>query len=205
MAKFFNSDYEEVEAFTQEELDAKLKEATEAAKKEAGSTAAELEKKVAELEAAKTKAEEKLTKRSEEYNNLKAKYEETGEKVKGAEGERKAAYEKMRDQMITKLAGDDKEYEEQLRAQYERFGKETLDATELEKSMKDAHTLALSELNREFTPFSLADNSGARPPEKKADGDNTVFTETDEGKATLDTALYAMGMKPSSTSDKKSE
>ncbi len=201
MGKFLNEDYEEVEGYTKEELEAKVAEAVLKAQKEAGGTTAELEKKVQELEVAKAKVEEKLTKRSDEYNNLKAKFEENGTKVKTVEEERKAAYEKMRDSMITKLAGDDKEYEEALRTQYERLGTETLDPTTLEKSMKDAHTLALSELNRDFTPFSMANNSGARPPERTTEGVKTDFTETEEGKATLDVALMSMGMKTTVTGD----
>lgn len=195
MGKFYDEEYNEVEAFTAEELDAKVKEATEKAVKKAGGETSDLEAKLKELEEAKAKVEEKLTKRSEEYNNLKKKLDSDGEKIKSVETERKEAYEKLRDNMITKLAGDDKEYEEALRAQYDRVGEETLDPTVLEKSMKDAHTLALSSLNREFTAFSLADVSGAKPPEKSGEEKEKNFTETEEGKATLDTVLYSVGMK----------
>lgn len=201
MGKFYNEEYEEVEAFTAEELQKKLDEAVSEAKKESSQTTSSLEAKVKELEEAKEKAETKLTKRSEEYNNLKAKYEETGEKVKGAEAEKKETWEKIRDDMISKRAGDDPEYAEKLLEKYNRIATETIDPSQIENDMKEADAMALVSMGREVTPFSLASNSGAKPPEKSADTSTQAFTDTDEGKATLDVALASMGMKANTNSN----
>lgn len=201
MGKFLNDEYEEVTAFTQEEMDAKIAEAVEKAKAEAGGSASELEKKVKELEADKAKVEEKLSKRSEEYNNLKKAYDKGGETIKTVEEEKKSAYEKLRDTTISKVAGDDKEYEEELRKQYDRFGEQTLDPTVLEAHLKDAHTLAVANLNRDFTPFSMG-AGGGRPPERKTD-EKKNFTETSEGEATLDMINLSLGQLPAKKEEQK--
>lgn len=194
MGKFFNGDYEEVEAFTQEELDAKVKEAVEAAAAESAKKVSEAEAKANEATEAKTKLEEKLAKRSEEYNNLKTKFEEVQTNSSKTTDERKAAYEKMRDDMIAKAAGDDTEYAEALRAQYDRIGSESLDPQAIEKDMKDAHAMAMNSLTREFKPFSLSNNAGGKPPENAGDGADVKFTETEEGKASLNAALASVGL-----------
>lgn len=195
MGKYYNSDYDEVTAFSQEELDAKLKEEREKAEKEAQEKIKEAEEKAKTLEEEKARLDEKLTKRSEEYNNLKKKFEETGEKLNSTEEEKKTTYEKMRDDMIKKLAGDDTEYAEKLQEKYEKVGSQTLDPSELESQMKDAHAMALTSLERDYTPFSLSDTNTGKPPEKKSN-ENQSFTETPEGEATLNTVFQAMGQEP---------
>lgn len=202
MGKFLDEEYNEVEAFTQEEMEAKLAEAVDKAKAEAGSNTSELEKKVKELEDAKTEAENKLSKRSEEYNNLKKVHDKNGETIKSVEEERKTAYEKLRDTTIAKAAGDDKEYEEELRKQYERFGEQTLDPTVLEQHLKDAHTLATANLNRDFTPFSMG-AGGGRAPDTTPSNEKKNFTETSEGEATLDMINLSLGQLPAKKDEQK--
>ena len=121
MGKFLNSDYEEVEDFSKDEMDAEIKKQT--AKFEA-----EIKSKDKEVEDAKAIAadkDEKLTKRSDEYKNLKKSFDEKEATIGTIEADRKATFEKMRDDMITKAAGDEKEYGEMLKTHFARVGKET--------------------------------------------------------------------------------
>lgn len=191
MGKYLNSDYEEVEAYSPEELAAKIKEATASFEKQIKEKDAEIQKVSAEL----ADKDEKLTKRSEEYKNLKKAFDEKETVINTAEADRKAAFEKMRDSMIAKAAGDDKEYAEKLKEQFERIGKETLDPVELEASLKDAHALALNAMNRDFTTFSLNNSTSGEPPVVKKDGEGVDFAETEQGKASLEMAMRATGMK----------
>lgn len=170
MGKFFDEDMNEVEAFTKDEVDAQVTKAVADKEKEIGKTLAEKEAEVATLN-------EKLTKRGEEYNNLKSKLKEVEtESTNGAETV-KEAKDKFRDGLIDKIAGDDKEYKEALKAQAERLGFDTLDVVEAEKLFKEAHVLAQSALNREFTAFNMASVSlGGKAPEasKPADADKAT-------------------------------
>lgn len=197
MGKFYNSDYEEVVAFSQEELDAKLKEAVAEAESAKAKELEEATQKLTEKEAEYEKLSKKYDSRKEEYDNAKKQLEELQGKVEGATGERKEAFEKMRDSYIERAAGDDKEYAEELKKQFERVGSETLDPSELEASLKDAHALALNSLNRDFTSFSMSAAATGEAPAVKPDGDKT-FTETDEGKATMSHVYQSMGMEISS-------
>lgn len=189
MGKFFNSDYEEVTAFSQEELEAEVKKQT--AKFESDLKAKD--KEVETINAQLAEKDEKLTKRSDEYKNLKKALDEKEATIGTIEADRKATFEKMRDDMITKAAGEDKEYGEMLKTQFERVGKETLNPVEIETALKDAHALTLTQMNREYTAFSMTEGASGQPPVIKNANDVKSFTETDEGKASLAMAKLAMG------------
>lgn len=202
MAKFYNSDYEEVEAFSAEEVKEKIEAERKQMEEELGKTAEEAKK---QLEA-KTKEYEDLSKRydsrKEEYDNLKKKFEETGENLNKTADEKKAAFEKMRDSMIAKAAGDDQEYKEKLLEAYNRIGSETLDPTEMEQQLKESHAIAMTHLERDFTAFSMdTAGSGEAPTVKKA-GEET-FTETKAGKDTLDHVMTSMGQEAPAEEDNK--
>jgi DNA repair exonuclease SbcCD ATPase subunit len=192
MAEYYNEDYEKVEAFSAEEVEKKIEAEREKIAAEVGKEAEETKK---QLEA-KTKEYEGLSKkydsRKTEYDNLKDKMKETGETLDKTAGERKAAFEKMRDSMITKAAGDDKEYEEKLREAYDRLGTETLDSSEMETQLKESHAIAMTHLDRDFSAFSMSTAGTGNAPTVKKAGEET-FTETKSGKDTLDHVMTSMG------------
>lgn len=205
MGKYLNEDYDSVEAYSKEELEAEVKKATE---KIEADLKKDIEAKEAEM-TAKTNEYEKLSKkydsRKEEYENLKKKFEETGETLNNTTNERKQAFEKMRDSMIKKVAGEDKEYEEKLIEAYGRIGSETLDPNEMEKQLKESHAIAMSHLERDFTPFTMGSGTTGEPPRSKPD-EKKRFSDTDEGKDTLAHIMTSMGQDPSkitSEGDKK--
>lgn len=190
MAKYYNEDYDLVEAFSKEELEAEIAKATEKAQKD-------FESRFKEIETEKEKLSDKLTKRSEEYNNLKSKFEETGEKLNSTQEEKKTTYQKIVEDTIKKASGDDKEYAETFKEKYEKFygGEDalTLDPSVIEERAREIHAVTTSALNRDFTPFSMSNTpSGEAPRVKQPDG-HTDFTETPEGKASLDFINTALG------------
>ncbi len=195
MAKFFNENYDEVEAFTKEEVEAKIAEASKKAEAEFKKQLEEKENALTEKTSEYEKLSKKYDSRKDEYENLKKKFEETGENLNKTAEERKQAFEKMRDDMIKKSAGEDKEYAETLRAQFDRIGKETLDPTELEASLKDAHALAMNQLSRDFTPFTMNGGATGEAPRVKSE-EGASFTETPIGKNTLDHILVSLGNDP---------
>lgn len=202
MGKFYNEEYEEVEAFSQEEMEAKLKEEREKIQAELAKEKEEIATKLQEKEKEYETLSKRYDSRKGEYEELKKKYEEVSNSATSTEAEKKAAFEKMRDSYIAKAAGDDQEYAEALRTQFERVGKETLDPTELEAGLKDAHALALNSLNRDFTSFSMGQSASGEPPRVKPDEDKS-FTETDAGKSTLEHVYQSMGMEVKPDSDNK--
>jgi len=170
MGKFLDEDMNEVEAFTQAEVDAQITKAVEGKAKE-------FEKTIADKDAENATLSDKLTKRGEEYNNLKTKLKEVETQSTDGAQTVKEAKDKFRDGLIDKLAGDDKEYKEALKSQAERLGFDTLDVVEAEKTLKEAHVLAQSSLNRDFTAFNMASvSTGGKPPEtsKPADVDKAT-------------------------------
>jgi len=196
MGKYYNEDYEEISAFSEEEVKEKIEaertKLTEELGKDAGETKKQLEAKTAEFD----KLSKQYDSRKTEYDNLNKKMKETEGDVNKSAEERTAAFEKMRDSMIKKASGDDKEYEEKLTEAYGRFGSETLDPTEMEAQMKESHAVALSHLDgRDYTAFSMSTaGSGDAPTVKK--GGEEKFTETPSGKDTLDHVMISMGQAP---------
>lgn len=202
MGKFYDDDYNEVEAFSKEELEAKLEEERTKVESDFKKQFDEVNKQLAEKNTDYEKLSKRYDSRKNEYDELKQKFEEVSNSATSTESEKKAAFEKMRDSYIKKAAGDDQEYEEALRAQFERVGKETLDPTEIEASLKDAHALAINSLNRDFTSFSMTAASTGDAPTVKPDADKS-FTETDEGKATMGHVYQSLGMEVKSEGDNK--
>ena len=172
MAKFLDPEtMEEVEAFTKEELETQVNKAVSDKSKEFEKTIADKETEVASLS-------EKLTKRGEEYNHLKTKLKEVETQTASTTDEVREAKNKLRDGLIEKIAGDDKEYKEALIAQTERLGFDTLDVVEAEKTLKEAHVLALNSLSREFTAFNMASvSTGGKPPETSGPVNNDKATD----------------------------
>jgi len=107
MAKFLDEEMNEVEAFTKDEVDAQIAKAV-------ADKAKEFETTIATKEAEVTTLSDKLTKRGEEYNNAKARLKELETQSTAGAETVKEAKDKFRDGLITKLAGEDKEYREDL-------------------------------------------------------------------------------------------
>ena len=109
--KLYNEDGDEVEAFTQKEVDAKISETTKQA--EEAKTALE----------AKTKEYDTLSKRYEDkntsYSELLKKNKEYEEGEKTRSEETTSAYEKAIADKVKEIAGDDKEYAKELKKQLE--------------------------------------------------------------------------------------
>jgi chromosome segregation ATPase len=168
MGKFFDNDYNEVEAFTQEELDAKLKEAKESWAKEsdvdgAKTKLSEYEKQIEDLNAKYEKVSKLNDEKKKSIEDLKKALDNKDTNINSVSDEKRKAFEKMRDTRIEKLVGEDKEYGEALKNQFERIGRETLDPDEIEQFIKESHVLALNQLNREITPFNPGNMSGDAP------------------------------------------
>lgn len=184
MGKFFDNDYNEIEAFSQEELDAKLAESKSEWEKELSSSQEEVQKQIEEMtkELEEVKGNyEKVSKLNEDKKksiaDLKAALDSKDTNISNVTSEKTKAYEKMRDDRLNKIIGDDSEYGEKLREQFERIGKETLDVDELDKYIKESHVLALHALDREITPFNPGDVSGDAPnakPKENVEHDQRV-------------------------------
>lgn len=171
MGKFFDNDYNEVEAFTQEELGAKLEEAKKEWAKEldvdgAKTKLSDYEKQMTELNEKYEKVSKLNDEKKKSIEDLKKALDTKDSNINNVSDERRKAFEKMRDTKIEKLVGEDKEYGEALKQQFERIGKETLDSDEIENYIKESHVLALNALNREITPFNPGAISGDAPQGK---------------------------------------
>jgi hypothetical protein len=196
MGKFFDNDYNEVEAFTQEELEARLTEAKEAWAKESDvdgvkTKVSEYEKQLAELNEKYEKVSKLNDEKKKSIEDLKKTLDNKDSNINNVSEERRKAFEKMRDSKIEKLVGEDKEYGEALKQQFERIGKETLDPDEIEGFIKESHVLALNALNREITPFNPGAMSG-EPPQAKPQEDAERKQRVD---ALADYATGLMGIK----------
>jgi len=205
MAKFYNSDYEETEAFTKEELEAEIAKVTEKAQKDFEKQLKEKEEALTNATTEKEKLSEKLTKRSEEYNNLKTKFEETGQKLNSTQEEKKTTYQKLVEDTVKRASGEDKEYAEKFKEKYNQFyGNEealTLDPSVIEQRAKEIHAVTTAALDREFTPFTLSSAPAGEPPRVKPP-EGTRYTETPEGKESLDFINTVLG-NPTTDSNKK--
>jgi hypothetical protein len=187
--KLYDEDGNEVEAFTQKEVDAKIAETTKLG--EEAKTAL----------AALTTEHEKLTKlhadKSTSYTELLKKNKEYEEAEKTRTESLASDYSKSLDEQVKKIAGEDKEYAKALKKQLEREGiKEvTNDAAKIERQIKEAKALTDIELSREPSANPI-DGGGAAPD---TINNRKNFTETSEGKATYDALAGMMGLPPEET------
>jgi hypothetical protein len=168
MGKYFDNDYNEIEAFSQEELKAKLKEEKANWEKESGlsettTKLSEYEKQIAELNEKYEKVSKLNDEKKKSIEDLKKALDSKDTNINTVSDEKRKAFEKMRDSRLEKIAGEDKEYGEALKAQFERIGKETLDPDEIDQFIKESHVLALNALEREITPFNPGNVSGDAP------------------------------------------
>ncbi len=185
--ELYDEDGEKVEAFTQKEVDAKIKEA---------STSSSADTKTAKDElATKTKELEDLSKK---YDDKKNSYSELQKKTKEDEGKYKEvlerdsnAYKKTMEEKIKAVAGEDKEYAAELQKQLDSgVGSETADAKDIDKQIEKAQALTKIELSREVN--SPMGGSGGAPDSPV--GNNTNFTETADGKAMFDAMSNMAGL-----------
>ena len=125
MAKFYNEDGTEVEGFTKEELDAKLKEQQEVQAKKNADKEVNVNKLREEKEAA-----EKLAKETREALD--------GKDKEFAEKEQK----KERDTAVNKLAGNDVELKEKIQHHMDRFKDEIKTPEDFQRILSDSYVLA---------------------------------------------------------------
>lgn len=184
MAKFYTLDGDEVEAFTQAEVDTKLAEVT----KTADETKKALETKTTEFDALNERYEDK----NKSYAELLKKSKEFEATEKTRQEETESTYKKSVDEQIKKIAGDDKEYAKALREQLEREGiKEvTTDTVKIERQIKEAKALTDIAMARE--PQNSPIDGGGEGPGFNPDGKD--FTETAQGKSTFDALAGMMGL-----------
>lgn len=171
MGKFYNSEYEEIDGFTQEELNAKLKEAKEEWAKESDvdgvkTKLSDYETQMKELNEKYEKVSKLNDEKKKSIEDLKKALDSKDTNINNVGDEKRKAFEKMRDTRLGKVIGEDKEYGEALKSQFERIGKETLDVDEIDQFIKESHVLALNALNREITPFNPGAMSGDAPQAK---------------------------------------
>ncbi len=182
--ELYDSDGNQVEAFTQKEVDAKIAETT----KLADEAKKALETKTAEHDALSKRYDDKNT----SYSELLKKSKEFEEADKNRKDELESSYTKSIDEQVKKIAGEDKEYAKALKKQLEREGiKEvTNDTAKLERQVKEAKALTDIELSREpdFSPI----DGGGKAPDTINNGKD--FTETTEGKATYGALAGMMGL-----------
>jgi chromosome segregation ATPase len=184
--KLYDEDGNEVEAFTQADVDTKISAATkegEEAKTALETKTAELEK-LTKLHEDKSTSYTELLKKNKEYETAE---KESKEKVEGDYADAVKA-------KVKELAGDDKEYAKELTKQLEREGiKEvTNDADSITRQIKEAKALTDSALEREVNANPI-DGSGGAP---EGSNDNKNFTETTEGKDTFEALQDMMGLPP---------
>lgn len=184
MAKFFTEDGDEVEAFTQKEVDAKIAETTKLLEE----TKSSLESKTIEFDKLTKLHEDKST----SYSELLKKAKEYEESEKARKEEIESVYSKTVDEQVKKIAGEDKEYAKALKKQLEREGiKEvTTDSEKILKQVKEAKALTDIELSRE-PQHNPIDGGGSAPD---TINNNKNFTETPEGQATYQALSSMMGL-----------
>lgn len=191
----YDEDGNSVTAFSQKEVDAKIKEASTETDAKLKVAEDSLKEKTTEFDTLTKLHEDKKT----SYTELQKKSKEDGVKYKDVLERDTNKYKETVDEKIKEIAGDDKEYAEALKKSLERegVGFETADSKELEKQMSEAKALTNIELSREVK--SPVSEGGAAP----TSGDGTTnFTETAEGKETFDTLNSMMGL-PSDTEETK--
>lgn len=184
MANFYTEDGDEVEAFTQAEVDTKLA----AANKTAEESKAALDAKTAEL----TTLNERYEDKNKSYAELLKKSKEFEAAEKTRQEETETTYKKSLDDQVKKIAGDDKDYAKALREQLEREGiKEvTNDAAKIERQVKEAKALTDIAMARE--PQNNVIDGGGEAPGFNPNG--TDFTSTKAGKDTFDALSNMMGL-----------
>lgn len=184
MAKLYDEDGNEVVAFTQAEVDAKIAESVKVAEesKTALTKLTEEHEKLTKLHADKSTSYSELLKKNKEY--------EEAEKTRASEIE--STYSKSIDEHVKKIAGDDKEYAKALKAQLEREGikQVTNDSAAIEKQVKEAKALTDVALSRE--PENNPIDGGGTAPDTTNNGKN--FTDTKAGKDTFEALSSMMGL-----------
>tara|TARA_R110000851_G_scaffold96046_1_gene208416 strand:+ start:5436 stop:6017 length:582 start_codon:yes stop_codon:yes gene_type:complete len=185
--KYYDEDGEVVEAFSKEEFDTKLKEASTESATKLKTAEDSLKEKAAEYDKLNDLHEAKKT----SYTELQNKTKDDGKKYQEVLDRDKTAYDESVDAKIKTIAGDDKEYAAELKKQLEAgVGVQTIDAAEIEKQVAKAAALTNIELEREVS--SPSGGGGGAPI--SPDGSPVNFTETTEGIDTVDAFSDMMGL-----------
>ena len=181
--KLYNEDGEEVEAFTSEEVDAKITEATKgmSSAEDVTKLQEQIDTITKERDEANTKVsdlEKKNESLSKSYDEAKTKIKENKDTFKNAEEERKNVYDKLVDDAIKARSGEDKELAEALKERYDgRSYETTISPEDINKRMDEELLLTQHQLNRDIKPFTPSTNVGNPPKPKPANTEGTVSDE----------------------------
>lgn len=159
MAKLYDEDGNEVKAFTQEEVNAKLEEVKTAAKTEAEKA---FEKERADHTAEIAKKDKVIEDKKTSYDELKKKVGVDSAKIEEAEKTIKDTHTKMRDKYLDQLAGEDKEYRTALQTEFEKRGVNSVDPDEIQKELKIVHAIVNIDKD-DARPFELGVGTGTPP------------------------------------------
>lgn len=159
MAKLFDKDGNEVEAFTEDELKEKQQEAIDKYKEENPDKASELEQAQKDLEAAKNKLKEYEEDDDEggddkggdgQKKRLKKERDEALEKVQELEKTmteeiknlKQSAIEGPKSKLLNALSGGDEELKKKIELEYDGFAGDPENAEAVEQRLTKAYTLA---------------------------------------------------------------
>jgi hypothetical protein len=166
MAKLYDEDGNEVEAFTQAEVDAQLEEVKTSAKTEVEKA---FEKERAEHAAELAKKDKVIEDKKTSYEELKKKYGSDITKVEEVNQKLKDTHTKMRDKYLDKLAGDDADYKKALQEEFEKRGVDSVDPDEIQKELKIVHAIVNVDKD-DVRPFTFDGNTGNPPVNAGGDG-----------------------------------
>lgn len=150
MAKLFDADGKEVEAFTPEELEVKKKEALDEYLKEHPDQSAEMQTAKTALEEAQKKLKDlEGSGNDEQKKRLIAERDEAEKKLKetteGLVTEMKnlkdSFFGSAKEKIIKKLAGDDVELRKKIELEYDGFAGEAKNETEIQERLTKAYTI----------------------------------------------------------------
>lgn len=180
MSKFYDENGEEVDAFSAEEVEAKITEAKNGliSKEEVDKLNEELSNSVKENKDLTKKYEEseaRAERLNTSYEEARIKLKENKQEKLSSEEEKKNLYTKIVEDNIKARAGEDKELEEALRAKYEsRSYDVTISPDDVSKRLDEELLITQHTLNREIKPFNPAINSGEPPKPKSQNPDSAV-------------------------------
>lgn len=180
MGKYFDKDGNEVEAFTQEEVDAKVTE-KETALNKAHEEA--INKKDSEIKTATDKITE-LEKGGSKKDEDKTEVQKLQERIDELE---KNSVNDKKESLLRELAGDDKDLREKIELEYNQFNQDDTSEAAIEARMLKAVNLAQPEVKADSIKSAMSSMAAAR-------GKDTSGAEEKKSEKTKEQAEFASNM-----------